>query len=162
MFFGIVTLLVLLLSPAAYAAISRGRIGISESELAGGQAQLLGNCEDSEPKSTSGFERESVGEQEQLLGAAVTVSVAPAASGTREPVAKAGRASGGGEAERPGGVGCCSWLELEGMRAWGPRVAPVVLLFSVIQACTWLVLRSVIGRRLCSCGLSLRSAAVGF
>jgi hypothetical protein len=31
----------------------------------------------------------------------------------------------------------------------GPRALPIVLLFSVIQACTWLILRSVIGASSC-------------
>ncbi len=152
-FFGIITLLVLLLSPVAYYAIVNGNIGISESN-SGGQMQLAGHRDDRDQK-TSAFERELLPqEQEQLLGATTAATTDnPATIRTLETVGKVGCGSIGDGIgpTQPDGLGCCDRLEknlqnLDGIKTWGPRAMPLVLLFSVIQACTWLVLRSVIGR----------------
>jgi hypothetical protein len=139
----------LLLSPVAYFAIVKRKVGILESELAGGQTQLAGNRDEREQK-TSALERESLQEQEQLLGATATTTVNSATDDTLESMAKVG--CGGSEdvlePTQPHCVSCCDQLAPDGIRVWGPRAMPIVLLFSVIQACTWLVLRSVIGRTL--------------
>ena len=115
-----------------YRAITRGGIGLLDPPAGAGLGQALpegsdrASTDDDEtakerPRS---LDRESVLEQEQLIGLS----------------AKHGSADD--DAHVDGGLngGCGS---IESFREWGPKALPFVLLFSCIQACTWLVMRAI-------------------
>jgi uncharacterized membrane protein YgcG len=121
-FFAIISLPVLLLSPVAYVAIIRGKIGQSERS-AGPQPSppeagrtLQDSDEESGPPKVT-FGRESVQEQEQLLqgAAAATPGDGGSASDGDLDVAKKGGGSGGGGGA--GQQGACSEI-MDGLRDW--------------------------------------------
>ena len=123
-FFAILTVPVVIICPVAYRAITKSGIGLVDppAGLGARESDRVSMDDDEEiaKESSRSLERESLQEQEQLIGLP--------ASKTLSAVADA--------ADEKGGCG-----SMESFRAWGPRALPLVLLFSCIQVSSQAICR---------------------
>ena len=136
-FFLVVTLPVVCTSVPMYRRVMRRGVGLAHDQ------------EEARPAAAPGDSGDGKGAAEPEGGGAAATCTATGASGgggggsggeEQEELLRPGTAAGGGT-----GAGEGMRAALASARGWGPGAMPAFLVFSTVQACTWIVMRAIIG-----------------